>query len=1232
MKRLSSGIARRVVAHLFLLGPVLLPVGWGEIAAAQSNGLVAAYSFNEGTGTTVADASGNGNNGTVSGATWTTAGKYGNALVFNGTSARVTINDSASLHVTTGMTLEAWVNPSTVSSAWRDVIYKGNDNYYLEGTSKTSGRPAAGGTFAGSPLYGTAALGTNAWSHLAATYDGATLRLYVNGVQVASRAQTGAIATSTNPLQIGGDSIYGQYFRGTIDEVRVYNVALTAAQIQSDMNTPITSGPPDTQPPSAPSGLTALAINSGQINLSWTASTDNVAVTSYLVERSQGSGSTNFSQVATPTGTTYSDTTLAGGTTYNYRVRATDAAGNLSGYSNVASATTPAAPSGLVAAYSFDEGAGTTVTDGSGNGNNGTVSGTTWTSTGKYGSALIFNGTGALVTINDSTSLHLTTAMTLEAWVNPSTVSSAWRDVIYKGSDNYYLEATSSQSAVPGGGGTFGVADVVAYGTGALTANTWTHLAVTYDGTTLRLYVNGTRVASGAQTGNILTSTDPLQIGGDSIYGQYFQGTIDEVRVYNVVLTAAQIQSDMNTPVGNIPTPPGNLTAMAVSTNQINLVWTASMDNLGITDYLVERQGPGSTNFVQIGTTTLTSYSDTGLTAHTNYSYRVRAMDAASNLGPYSSVAQAYTGLAISPRAAVLTVTQTQQFTINFTGVSVNWSVDGVVGGSTSSGTITSTGLYTPPNSSGTHTVTATTMDQTQTANATVYVSGYPGTFMFHNDNFRTGQNPGETVLNPVNVNSATFGKLFSYPLDGMTFASPLYVASVNIPGKSFHNVVFVETEHDSVYAFDADGLTNAPLWQASFINPAAGVTTVPAADTLETQDIPIEIGITSTPLINPTNGTLYTVAATKEVSGSTTNYVQRLHALDITTGAEKFGGPVVIQASVAGTGMGSQGGVLSFDPLRENQRTGLLLANGVLYFGFSSHGDHEPFHGWLMGYNATTLQQVLVYCATPNGDDGGIWMDGDGAALDASGNIYFITGDGLFDANTGGTDYGDSFEKISSAGAVLDYFSPSVQSSLDVSNLDLGAGGVLLLPDQTGAHTHEMVSAGKNGSIYLVDRDNMGHFHTNSDQIVQSMVNIFTNVTGQTGGNFSSPVYFNGSVYFSPVQDNIQAFQLSNGLLSTTPTSRSAATYGGRGGTMAVSANGSASGILWALQTTGSASPGVLHAYDAGNLGNELYNSSQAGPRDTLDIWSKFSLPLVANGKVFVNSVSQLTVYGLLP
>jgi hypothetical protein len=828
----------------------------------------------------------------------------------------------------------------------------------------------------------------------------------------------------------------------------------------------------------------------------------------------------------------------------------------------------------LVAAYSFNEGSGTGVTDVSGNGNNGTTGNATWTTSGKYGNALTFNGTSARVTVNDAASLRLTGGMTLEAWVYPTTVNTATRDVIYKGDDNYYLEGSSfAGHKAPAMGGTLGSP---LYGPGALSANTWAHLAATYDGATMRLYVNGAQVASRAQTGAIATSANPLQIGGDSIYGQYFAGRIDEVRIYNRALSQTEIQADMSSAIGTptTPTPSPTPTSTATAT----------------------------------ATPTATATATPTATA---------------------------TGLSIYPRVAALTFTQTQQFTAS--GGSVTWSVDGVVGGSSASGTITSAGLYSPPASVGTHTITVS--DQITSASATVYITDYPGTFTHHNDNLRTGQNLDESVLTPANVNSATFGKLFSYQLDGISFASPLYMANVNVPGQGFHNLVFVATEHDSVYALDADGVSAAPIWHVSFIDPAAGITPVPPADTGETGDIPNEIGITGTPVIDPTTGTLYVVAKTKEVVGGSATYRQRLHALDITTGAERFGGPVAIQASVHGDGVGSQGHRVNFDPLPQNQRPALLLNSGVVYVGFGVHGNPNVYHGWVIGYAASTLQQVMVYNTTPDARAGGVWQGGGGMATDAAGNIYFATGNGTFDANSGGSDYGDSVVQLRPNGNVLDYFSPHDQLNLDINDVDLGSGGVLLLPDQNGPNPHLIISAGKGGTIYLISRDNMGHFMANFDtQIVQELPNVFPGGTLETG-NRINPIYFDGSVYFCAGADHITVFQLNNGLLSIGPTSQSPEVFEYPGGPLAISATGSTNAILWSVQRFGLdpsgggvVAPGVLRAYDPANLATEFYNSDQAGLRDTLDFAAKFNVPLVANGKVFVASENQLTIYGLLP
>jgi hypothetical protein len=955
-------------------------------------------------------------------------------------------------------------------------------------------------------------------------------------------------------------------------------------------------------------------------------------------------------KIAAPTGTTYSDSGLTRNTTYTYIVRAEDAAGNLGPYSNVATVTTLSTIPELVAAYAFDEGTGTTVADLSGNGHTGTIVNATWATTGKYGSALQFNGGNAKVSIPDAASLRLTTGMTLEAWVNPSAVTSLWRDVIYKGNDNYYLMATTNLDGLPAGGGTFAGTTISLLGTSLLPLNTWTHLAATYDGTMLRLYVNGTPVASVPRTDAMTTSTNPLEIGGDFIYGQFFQGMIDEVRVYNIALAPSQIQADVLTPVG------APVSTVTFSRPDIDFGSLATGSTTGVQNVTVTNIGTASVviNSVSITGATPGDFGETNdctallapsatCTVAVTFTpaatgVRIATLTVSDNApGTPHTVALtgAGTGFSIMPRVSVLTPTLSQQFGINGDGNGTAvWTVDDVEGGGLTAGTITPAGLYTSPAAPGVHTIKYS--DLTHSSSATVYVTAYSGTFTHHNDNSRTGQNLDEIVLTPSNVNAATFGKLFSFALDGLSMASPLYVAGVNIPGQGVHNVVYVATQHDSVYAFDADGVTATPLWQTSFLS--SGVSTVPASDTGECCDISPEIGITGTPVIDAATGTLYVVAKTKEGSA----YRQRLHALDVATGTEKFGGPVLIQASVPGNGQGSSIGAVPFDPLHENQRPALLLSNGVVYIAFGSHGDVQPYHGWVLGYDATTLQQTMAVNVSPNAQGGGIWQANGGPAADSAGNIYVVTGNGSFDTgNINRTNYGDSILKIRPTGTIADFFTPHDQATLNANNFDLGAAGAMLLPDQPGAHPHLMVSGGKNNTVYLVDRDAMGGFNSNNDnQIVQSLVNIFPFGTPEPG-NYSAPVYFNGTVYFGPIRDSIQAFRLTDGLLSTSPTSVSTDIFKYPGATLAISASGSTNGILWAIQRNGdcgaaltckSAAPGVLKAYDATNLGRLLYSSDQVPTRDAFDFATKFSVPLVANGKVFVASMGRLTVYGLFP
>jgi hypothetical protein len=492
----------------------------------------------------------------------------------------------------------------------------------------------------------------------------------------------------------------------------------------------------------------------------------------------------------------------------------------------------------------------------------------------------------------------------------------------------------------------------------------------------------------------------------------------------------------------------------------------------------------------------------------------------------------------------------------------------------------------------------------------------------YHNDNLRDGQNTQETILTTANVNSAKFGKLFSYSVDAAIYGQPLYVPNVGIAGQGTHNVVYVATENDSVYAFDADGLNTTPLWQDSLV--AGGASAIPCARKGMCLVLSQTIGITSTPVIDTVGGTIYVLALTQETGGSVVDY---LHALDITSGAEKFGGPVVVSASVPGTGVGSAGGMVTFNAEMQLQRPGLLLLNGVVYIAWGSFGDQNPFHGWLMGYNSTTLAQVAVFNTTPNGTRGAIWQAGGGLSADANGYIYAQTGNGTFDANAGGADYGDSFIKFSTASglSVADSFTPDNQAVLAVKDLDLGAGAGLLLPTQLGSYPDEIVSAGKQGSIYLVDRDAMGGYSSTQNNNIQTL-------TGAALGYSNSPAYWNNSLYYHGKSDYLRRYAVQNGKLSATSTSHSPTTYA-QGSTPSVSSNGTTNGIVWAIDAGAPpfTAPAVLHAYNALKPNQELYNSTQAGTRDAAGPGIKFSTPTIANGKVYVGTSNQLDIYGLL-
>lgn len=562
----------------------------------------------------------------------------------------------------------------------------------------------------------------------------------------------------------------------------------------------------------------------------------------------------------------------------------------------------------------------------------------------------------------------------------------------------------------------------------------------------------------------------------------------------------------------------------------------------------------------------------------------------------------------------------------NAANPAVTWFVDGVRGGNADIGVISAQGVYTPPPRLASHSISATSVaDPRRSASASVAVTRLRGMLTYHNDNARSGQNLQETLLTPANVNAASFGKIASFAVDGYVYAQPLYVADVPVAGR-LRNLVIVATEHNSVYAFDADDRTGTPLWQRSFIDPARGITTVPSVDT-QCADITPEIGITSTPVIDPITGTLYVVAMTKE-NGV---HAHRIHALDIKTGAALFTAGTLIQASIAGASVPDDGtGRQVFASLRENQRAALLLSNNAVHVAFGSFCDAGDHHGWLLTYDATTLRPRNVFSSTPRGVEGGIWQSGGGAAADEQGNVYVITGDGTFDVASGGSNYGNSILKLAPAGlTVTDYFTPYNQSTLQAVNADLGAGGAMLLPDQPVGPPRLLVGAGKQGIVYLLNRDNLGKFQVGDDtQVVQS----FPAGTCGAGAcaNFSTPAYFNGMVYLAPARDRLKAFSLSNGLLAL--AKQSAATFPWPGATAVVSANASSNGIVWTLETNGSGAPAVLRAHAAADVSVELFSSAQNALRDAPGRAVKSAVPTVFRGKVYVGTQGVVSVYGLLP
>ncbi len=498
----------------------------------------------------------------------------------------------------------------------------------------------------------------------------------------------------------------------------------------------------------------------------------------------------------------------------------------------------------------------------------------------------------------------------------------------------------------------------------------------------------------------------------------------------------------------------------------------------------------------------------------------------------------------------------------------------------------------------------------------------------WHNDAARTGQDLTETILTPGKVNAASFGLLANVLVDGKVDAEPLYASALLI-GSKRHNVLFIATEHDSLYAVDAD--SGAVLWQKSLL--LAGETT---SDARNCDQVTPEIGITATPAIDRTagrHGTIYVVAMSKDALG---NYYHRIHAMDLTTGAEQFNGPVAVHATYPGKGDGSSGGTVTFDPKQYKDRPGLLTLNGQLYTSWGSHCDIRPYGGWMMAYGETTLAQTAVLDFVPNGSDAAPWNAGAGPAADAAGNVYISLGNGTFDETLNGqgfpvsSDFGNSLVKLMLNGNTLsptDYWTMYNSDSESAGDTDLGSGGLMLLPDQvdgSGVTQHLLVAAGKDHNLYVASRDNMGKYDaTNDGTIYQQLTG------GLPGGEWSSPAYFNSRVYYGSVGQTLRSFQVTAAKLAASPIQTTSTVFGYPGTTPSVSANGDANGIVWATENV---NPAVLHAYDAGNLSTELYNTTQAASsRDSFGTGNKFIAPMIANGKVYVGTTNSVGIFGFV-
>ncbi|HEY3862264.1 MAG TPA: LamG-like jellyroll fold domain-containing protein [Verrucomicrobiae bacterium] len=1019
--------------------------------------------------------------------------------------------------------------------------------------------------------------------HITSVFDcpNGVLSVYTNGVLA------GSFNGITDPLSVVGTqfayigrSLYNDsFFNWSIDELRIYNGALSALQVEASD----TGGPSQTN--LGVGTVTNLQLEAGANQLSLGVSEPSTVMAQTTVFPNPA--------VVTPL------CTFSSGNSNILRVDTNGvitafglgSAAITASYLNATSppltiTVVPALTAQLLHRYSFTANANDSIGTA-----DGTLGGTAAISNG----AVVLDGVSGCVNLPSGLISSLAD-VSFEAWVTPSEAN-GWGRVFDFGSNTggaggqgQGLTYAFLTTAAGGGGplrfaltlnGNGGESPVL---NGPTINNNQAYcFAVVYSpsANTSALYVNGLLAASGGAPSPLSGVADVNDWLGKSQFNDpYFGGSIDEFRIWGGALTPAQVAADYT----NGP----NMVALLPPTNAvvINLPAYPTANAAALNGEVVStgNQTPAVTIYYGLS-------------------------DGGANAGAWGH--------------SVALGAQTGLFSTLVTGLATN-----------------TTYYYTSAaaNSAGTAWAAPSLSFTTLSSNA---AAARIPVLTYHYDNTRQGLNTNETMLTLANVNAGAFGKLFSYPLDGYTYTEPLIMTNVAIPGEGTHDVVFVATEHDTVYALDANGNTGTNggvLWTNNL--GAYALSTSGAFGYRYTgggyTDILPDVGITGTPVIDPVSGTLFVDAFASDGA----SYKHRLHALDVTTGRERSNSPVVVTGSVPGTGVDSSGGVLTFNPVQEIQRAALTLANGIVYVGYAGYGDTDPYHGWLMGYYASNLAPAAnsVFCSTPNAtqaafgpnaDEGGIWMGGRGLCVDSSNNLYFETGNGSFSQITNGGDYADSFIKLSTTNGlkVADYFTPYNQLNLAGADLDLAACGPMLVPPEAAGTASLIVGTGKAGTIYLLNRDNMGHFNNGASdsQIVQS-------VAGQLAAIWSSPVYFNHLIFCQSSSSTLKTFTLSNGVLGTAPASQSTVSVGQFNGGPVISANGTNNGIAWLLNSAafGSSGPAVLYAFNATNLSQMLYNSGQNLARDNPGGAIKMTTPTVAGGKVYVGAQYSLSVYGV--